>query len=155
MPEINKPAKVPCKNLRKQGYGCTIYEDRPSACRKYKCSWLRGLGTVEDQPDTSHVLIDRRMTQWGVVLVAKQLRPFAAMTKKGKNAISHAAQDQNVLCLVVDFENTDKVIGAAGPKLIVERFKKDTGEQPVVIGGAEEYVSNLVQQIGRGQCPAM
>ena len=113
------------------------------------------MGADEDQPDTCHILIDRRVTQWGLVLVAKQLKPFAAMTKEGENAISRAAQDNNLLCLIVDYENTDRVIGAAGDKSAVEQFKKETDGKPFLLGGAGEYVKHLTKQISEGRWPVM
>ena len=155
VPEIDKPARTPCKFLEECGYGCTIYADRPSACTKYRCSWLRGIGAEEDQPDTCHILIDRRRTQWGLVLVAKSLEPGATSTKQGQDTISRAAQESNMLCLIVDHEDTDRVIGAAGPKLLVDEFRHECGEKPVSLGSAGEYIERLAQQIGEGRWPVI
>ncbi len=40
--EIEKPFAVPCKYLGATlfGHGCTIYMDRPDACKRYVCLWL-------------------------------------------------------------------------------------------------------------------
>ena len=131
IPEIQKPAYVPCRFLGKKGYRCTIYSDRPSACAKYRCSWLRGIGKKSDQPDKCHILIDRRNNRFGWVLVAKALRPGAAMTRRGQAVISRAAAQDNMLCLITDFDDSEKVIGVAGPKAVVAAFSQATGGGPV------------------------
>ncbi len=155
VPEIGKPPRVSCPQLEACGHGCTIYMGRPTACAEYQCSWLRGTGAEEDQPDTSGVLIDRRMTRWGLVLVAKPLTRWAPMLKPGENAISRAAQQSNCLCLIMDFEDAKKVIGAAGPKVFVEQFKKETKEKPVRLGGPREFVQYMTKQVGEGQWPVI
>lgn len=33
------------------GVGCKIYEDRPTPCRTFECSWLKGEVPVEWKPD--------------------------------------------------------------------------------------------------------
>ena len=37
---LDKAAGVKCPHLR--GTKCSIYEDRPQACRDYVCGWLQG-----------------------------------------------------------------------------------------------------------------
>lgn len=124
-------------------------------CAEYRCTWLRGLGAIKDRPGTCGVLIDRRMTQWGYVLVAKQLEPFAAMTKRGENAIFRAAKDSGMLCLVVDFEDTDKVIGAGGDKPAVQQFEKETKGISVRLGKTSQYVERLIEKATEGIWPGM
>lgn len=36
-PEIQKPARVLCKNCN--GAGCNIYDERPAPCRIFNCAW--------------------------------------------------------------------------------------------------------------------
>lgn len=43
----------------KQG-NCTIYQERPSPCKEYKCAWLDGYGNEEDRPDKSLVMFDNK-----------------------------------------------------------------------------------------------
>ena len=124
-------------------------------CQEYRCTWLRGLGAEKDRPGTSGVLIDRRMTAWGYVLVAKQLAPFAAMTKRGQRAMLRAAKDSGMLCLVVDYEDSDKVIGACGDKPKVEQFEKETSRIPVRLGRSSEYVERIVDRAMEGIWPEM
>lgn len=38
--------------------GCSIYDTRPEACRKFACIWLNGLGVESDRPDILGVMID-------------------------------------------------------------------------------------------------
>ncbi len=124
-------------------------------CMEYRCSWLRGMGATRDRPGTSQMLIDRRMTKWGYVLVAKQLEPGAAKTQKGKNAITRAARDGGMLCLVVDFEDTDLVIGVGGDRPAVQEFDRETKGMPVRLGRVSEYVERLVEKATEGIWPGM
>ena len=50
-----------------------------------------------------------------------------------------------MLCLIVDHEDTDKVIGAAGPKSLVDEFRHECGEKPVSLGGASEHIEHLAR----------
>lgn len=47
IPQLGKPANVPCKHLTPGG--CGIYEKRPQVCREFRCHWLDGKGT--ERPD--------------------------------------------------------------------------------------------------------
>jgi hypothetical protein len=42
--EIDKPMGVHCKNLC--DIGCSIYKDRPGACRFFSCQWLKGISKM-------------------------------------------------------------------------------------------------------------
>ena len=42
-----------------QGQGCSVYATRPTACQEFLCGWLVGLGTIEDRPDKTHVVMHR------------------------------------------------------------------------------------------------
>jgi len=39
-PEEPKPWGKPCQHLCSKGPGCSIYRDRPVACRDFECFWL-------------------------------------------------------------------------------------------------------------------
>lgn len=50
IPQLGKPANVPCVHLTPSG--CGIYETRPQGCRDFKCEWLRGgVGDQTSRPD--------------------------------------------------------------------------------------------------------
>ncbi len=148
--EIAKPARIPCQYLHKQGFRCTIYADRPKACAAYRCTWLRGMGSAHhnrDRPDTCGVLIDRRSTQFGVVLVAKSLVPGAAMSPKGKRAIERTTRDEGLPCLVID--DDERVIGAAGPP---EFMKEVMSKGPDIrLGGQRDWITNIVAAAQEGR----
>lgn len=74
-----------------------------------------------DRPDTCGVLIDRRWCQYGLVLVAKSLKPKAALTPKGQSAIMKAVADSKMICVIVDDDDADLIIGAcSSPEIIQE-----------------------------------
>jgi hypothetical protein len=54
---IGKPARVWCEHS-KAGIGCTIYDDRPAACRTFRCLWLDRLELGDQwQPHLSHFVL--------------------------------------------------------------------------------------------------
>jgi hypothetical protein len=57
-PPLHKPAGVRCQHQR-TGKGCTVYADRPMACRVFACRWLADLETAGmPRPDRCHYVID-------------------------------------------------------------------------------------------------
>ncbi len=147
--EIDKPPRVTCRFLAKQGFRCTIYADRPKACSEYRCTWLRGMGSDHenrDRPDSCGVLIDRRWCQYGHVLVAKSLTPKAALAKKGQAAIMRAVKDSKMPCVVVDDDDPDLIVGACGSQEIIDDLQKG----PVRMGHATHsvMVDRVLGQMG-------
>jgi Fe-S-cluster containining protein len=57
---FNKPADTPCLHLNVlQSCGaCGIYNERPSECRAYRCSWLDGSLAEELKPDECGLLLE-------------------------------------------------------------------------------------------------
>ena len=153
--EIDKPAKTPCRYLRNKKFGCTIYSERPTACAQYRCSWLRGVGSTEDRPDRSHVLIDRRMTKFGLALVAKSLKPGAMMAGPGRRAIARATEQENILGLIVSDDDSEQGIGVAGPRELVRSFRNNNGNKPFVVGGLHDFIDDVLRQHGATSWPAM
>ena len=145
--EIDKPAREPCRFLGKQGWRCERYDTRPEACSAYHCTWIRGMGSSinnKDRPDTCGVLIDRRSTQFGVVLVAKSLIPGAAMSLKGQRAIERATRDEGMSLLVID--DDERVIGAAGPPDFMKEVMKDPR-----LGSQKDWITNIVAAAQEGR----
>ncbi len=56
--ELAKPARQPCEKLRSDRSGCSIYDSRPSICRRYACAWLLGSFGDEDRPDRLGAVLD-------------------------------------------------------------------------------------------------
>jgi Fe-S-cluster containining protein len=56
---LNKPQGTPCRHLRvMQGHGCSVYETRPTVCRRYQCLYLKGFGYEHsDRPDVTGILL--------------------------------------------------------------------------------------------------
>ncbi len=149
--EINKPARVVCVHLEKCGHGCKIYDTRPKQCADYQCSWLRGIGDAQDRPDTSKILIDRRNTQFGQgMLVAKMLHPNAVQTRKGQAAIKNAARETGA-CLVVDYDDSDRVIGVAGPKELQQEVKRKRDNGVIRVGGSKDWIANIISDAQKGK----
>lgn len=119
IPVLQKAAGERCKFLNACGR-CEVYDMRPPMCRSYSCAWLEGHGGEGDQPDKIHALIDRRETQFGMVLVARALKPGACQTKQVRKAIKRMSRDLDMVCLVVsddinDNQRVKQIIGARKP----------------------------------------
>ncbi len=150
--EIDKPARVPCRHLERQGFRCTIYDERPEACAAYHCTWIRGRGSAidnRDRPDTCGVLIDRRSTQFGVVLVAKSLTPGAAMSPKGKRAIERTTRDEGLPLVVID--NDERVVAAAGPPDFMKEVERKIWSGQGHLGRQREWLVNIVAAAKEGR----
>ena len=150
--DFHKPARTPCQHLAKQGFRCTIYKDRPNACSAYQCTWLRGMGSAvdnRDRPDTCGVLIDRRSTQFGVVLVAKSLTPNAAMSPKGRRAIERTTRDEGLYLVVID--DDEQIIAAAGPPDFVKEVEQKIKSGQGYLGGQKDWITNIVVAAQEGR----
>lgn len=148
--EIDKPAREPCRFLdaKKLTKRCTRYADQPEACAAYRCTWIRGMGADlgnRDQPDTCGVLIDRRSTQFGVVLVAKSLTPGAAMSPKGQRAIERTTRDEGLPCLVIN--DDEQIIAAAGPP----DFMQEVARKGPELGNQKDWITNIVAMAQEGR----
>lgn len=132
IPELKKPAGISCKHIINNKFGCNIYETRPKTCSKYFCTWKRGYGDKEDQPNVCHVLIDMKYTKWGRILVAKSLRPNAVRSRRGMVAIQRIAASRDALCFIVADDDPVRIIGMAGPRELLDVFRKKHG-QPMEI----------------------
>lgn len=51
------------------GQGCKTYDDRPSACRKWRCAWIEGMGTKENRPDKTQVVLEWAYLRLGRTLI--------------------------------------------------------------------------------------
>jgi len=94
---FSKPAHTPCMHLCAKG--CSVYFDRPTACKSYKCMWLQSQGTnrempAEMRPDRSGVIFskndydDKRL----FICVVKE-RPDALEADLVKNFIEREREE--------------------------------------------------------------
>lgn len=119
VPEINKPAGVPCHFLESCGYGCKQYSTRPASCSKYSCSWIEGYGAEGHQPNRCGLLIDRRDTQFGTVLIARELQPGASEDEESMRRMS---ADLGMVCLLVANDDAQRIRKIIAPRQIRRRF---------------------------------
>ena len=125
VPAINKPAGEPCRFLTAAGHGCQVYAGRPAMCRAYSCAWIEGHGKEDDQPSEIGVLVDRRDSQFGNVLIARALRPGAAQERKAVRAIKRISADAGLVCLVVadNITENERVVQIIGDDKLMNKFK--------------------------------
>lgn len=91
------------------------------------------------------------MTQFGHVLVAKPLRPGAAMSRKGRAAIQHATRDEGLPCLIVDYEDNERVVGVAGPRYLIKEVESKAVDGVIRLGGSSQWISNIVSAAKQGR----
>ena len=59
IPELNKPGGIVCEF--DTGTSCSQYDNRPTSCRQYNCTWIVdafGISSEKDRPDKLGVLFD-------------------------------------------------------------------------------------------------
>jgi hypothetical protein len=77
IPTLNKTAGERCKYQR-TNKGCTIYSDRPLACRVWSCRWMADRDTKGmHRPDRAHYVID---IAWDYITVRPASGEDAKMT---------------------------------------------------------------------------
>lgn len=121
IPELNKPRGVACSRLGIIGYGCAQYADRPKSCSDYQCSWIEGNGALEDNPHESGVLIDRRKTQFGIVLIARDYHLDMPPEPKMR-AIQRISRDLGLPCLLIEHDDPQKIVQVRGPRHLVDKL---------------------------------
>ena len=111
MPEIEnfKKARIRCKYLDKTG--CTIYDTRPANCENYECIWIKGLGTQDDNPKLSGVLIDRRNSNLNppTIYIASEVWKDAFTSETGIATLDRMSKELNSKIILTNFER-DKVL---------------------------------------------
>jgi len=40
--------------------GCGIYLERPINCRVFRCEWLEGMGSDDERPDKTNIVVERQ-----------------------------------------------------------------------------------------------
>lgn len=117
IPALKKPAGQACEFLCEAG--CSAYSQRPRMCKDYQCAWIEGQGKDADRPDRSGVLIDRRPTQFGMVLVARSAvaGSRAIKTKQGRLAIRRMHKSSGMGVLVTADEDNQRVVSSLGVNL--------------------------------------
>lgn len=116
IPALNKPQGVTCPHLAGCGFECTIYQERPKMCAEFSCSWLQGHGQIFDRPDDCGVLIDRRDSQFGDVLIARDLGTHSYEMKR--EAISNISEDAQLPCLLVADDDPERVLFVWCPEIL-------------------------------------
>ncbi len=91
---------------------CSIYADRPPACKEYRCHWLMGHGAEGDRPDRSGMLIDN-LKFIENYLQAKPLWSGAQNTMEANEAINNISRSTDTPVGVASYPEAQliKVIG--------------------------------------------
>lgn len=55
--ELQKDVFTPCVHQCKSG-GCSIYPTRPATCKAWTCGYLQGIGSDDERPDQTGVVLD-------------------------------------------------------------------------------------------------
>ena len=66
------------------------------------------------------------------------------MTEKGRDAIQRATHDEGLPCLIVDFTDTERVIGVAGPEDFREEVESKAVDGVIRLGRQKDWIGNIV-----------
>ncbi|HVY33307.1 MAG TPA: YkgJ family cysteine cluster protein [Caulobacteraceae bacterium] len=75
--ELDKPQGVWCVHCN-IGHGCSIYADRPGACRTFACQWLRDETSPHRlRPDQTKVVVIKDMQGQRLLAICDPANPMA------------------------------------------------------------------------------
>lgn len=69
------------------------------------------------------------------------------MSRKGRAAIQRATRDDGLPCVVVDYEDTDRVVGAAGPPDFIAEVESKAVNGVIRVGKMETDHTVIVDRI--------
>ena len=79
------------------------------------------------------------------------MEPGVAMSPKGKRAIERATRDEELPCLVTDYEDIERVIGVAGPEDFRREVESKSVDGVIRLRGQKQWISNVVAAAARGE----
>lgn len=101
--ELEKPANTPCPWLSdKEGMaGCGHYNERPTGCRSWDCSWRMGLGHKDERPDKIGLMFDQtRGASKFPALVVRETRPGAYEEPEAQAMLKRLVDEGNMMILM-------------------------------------------------------
>lgn len=103
---LDKPARVPCRNLDPIGHGCTKHgtSGQPAVCAAFSCAWLGGFGHQDDRPNDVGVMITVQDIPDGRFALALEFKPGAALGA-GRRMIADVATATRLPVIVSDYES--------------------------------------------------
>lgn len=97
--ELDKPLRVPCKNLVE--VGCGIYEKRPSVCRKYNCTWkLTPDSSLELRPDRLGLLVQRTLHESAKLFLAIEIEKDSSQSQLAQDFLARILQTGGIVYVV-------------------------------------------------------
>ena len=145
--ELDKAPGVMCKHAC--AVGCGIYDERPSSCIEYRCSWLRGSHTKEERPDRIGLVgmpwvVDQSIHPDGQILCCIEVHPGSGKTSRAQRFI-RKINDQGFPVAVYGAPGSqilvyypDGVREVFGPSLSWEQEKADI-DLPVTLRRWSDY----------------
>lgn len=107
---LAKPKNTPCPLLQACNGGCcSAYENRPSECATYKCSWLDGHVPADWRPDRSGLLFESGHIDWPHtirLIHGFEVRPGAIAERR---AMLRRIFHSGTVAIVVPFELTTEM----------------------------------------------
>jgi hypothetical protein len=85
---FQKKERVWCEHCA-IGNGCKIYNARPGACQEFVCGWLEGLGTIEERPDITHIVMHRFSIGDGITVLKMVESSISAFQSPAAQRVIH------------------------------------------------------------------
>lgn len=73
------------------------------------------------------------------------------MSRKGRAAIERATHDEGLPCLIVDFDDAERIIGVAGPKDLIAEVESKAVDGVIRLGGSSDWIKNIVSAAQQGR----
>jgi hypothetical protein len=144
--ELAKPEQEKCRHQGRGGKpGCSIYEERPRACRAWACGWLLGYGVERDRPDKLGVIFDACETVGGLTIQARAVWSGAFRQPRAQSAIRAFAAR---LPVVLMYRNGERKL--IGPPHVVRKMRAAVEDGTAEAGGG--FVPDCEHGKPRSQC---
>lgn len=65
--------------------------------------------------------------------------------------IKNITRDEKLPCLVLDFDDIERVIGVAGPADLRKEVESKTVDKVIKVGNAQDFISNIVSAAKQGR----
>lgn len=133
VPELKKPPHHACPHVTAKGCGIYGQKIRPKTCNTFRCAWLRGIGSEDDRPDKSGVMLATHGTPRGLVGFAIEAKPFA-LRRSGLNAVVEFARESKLPVIASDYKS---------------KPPNDTGDYVIVLDELAERCHRIIDESTR------
>ena len=103
--EIKKPENILCINCNE---GCSIYNNRPSSCKDFKCEWLIDNSMSTDlKPNNCDIIFEKISDK--ILIGNTDIKNIDAWKKDNVKKYIKSLNDEGVSVVISSFSNSPKI----------------------------------------------